>query len=482
MVVALLLSGSLVAFGSDNADMQQQIQALQKRIAELEVQQSSQVVQQRNAELIRQLLKENAADVHPAADTGVTAGYDKRFFIKSTDDQFRLEIGTGLQFRHSYLFTDDGDSRVTSEGLRAVGDAGVDSSSNGFELERARLLLKGHVLKNLQYLLQIDLDDDSGDGGILKDFWVAYSFIPEFGVKAGRFKSAFGKQETTSYANQMFVDRSLANEVFNIGRGTGAEVFGDIPVMDTKANWRVSIVNGFHDERNSVLGDNDNNPAVAARLAVPMLGATTADFVNESDLEGHDNLVSQIGTSFAYGNNTTEGHIAGGMDDNYIVLVGGGDGLTNGVTAGGEITMVGLDWAMKYQGLSVNLEGFFQHADLDSSDPSYGFANQFGWARDNFGVKGYELDNYGWIAQAGYFVIPGEFELVSRVSGVCVEDSNDSYEYAGGWNYYINGQDVKLSMDVSYIDDVPVISSPANIVGVQNNSLLLVRTQLQFQF
>ena len=85
-------------------------------------------------------------------------------------------------------------------------------------------------------------------------------------------------------------------------------------------------------------------------------------------------------------------------------------------------------------------------------------------------------------AQAGYFVVPKKLELVSRVGGVHIDNTNDSYEFAGGWNYYIYGQDLKLSMDLTYIDDLPITSSSANFDGVQNNSLMMLRTQLQFQF
>jgi len=194
----------------------------------------------------------------------------------------------------------------------------------------------------------------------------------------------------------------------------------------------------------------------------------------------HENAVMQLGASFAYANSTTEDHFSGGSSDNYEVLAPGGDGMTNIVELGGEATMFGADVAMKYQGLSVILEGFYQHANLDSGEVD--FEHDFGSARDSYGLKGYDLDNYGWMVQSGYFIVPKSFELVSRVSGVCVDGSNDSYEYAGGWNWYLAGQDLKISMDVTYIDDLPLESSSPNLHGVQNNGLLLIRSQLQMQF
>jgi len=500
MAATVLLCGT-AAWAATEADLQSQVKALQERVAQLEAQQTEQRINERTAELARNLVADLAkAQPLTAANTGMTAGYDKRFFIKSADDTFKLEFDARFQFRHSYWLTDAHKKDVTKEGLSStdidninlglpVDDQyrydGVDSSANAFELERARLILQGQLLKDLKFKLQIDGDSDSADFVEMLDYWVAYSFMPELGVRVGRDKAAFGKQENTSSGRLMLVDRSLANEVFNISRATGIEVFGDLPVGDTKLNYRVGLYNDFQDQGSTPF-ENDNNPAIASRLVLPLLGATTADFKNESDYMNHENAVMQLGASFAYSNSTTEDHFSGGSSDNYEVLAPaggasvGGDGRTNIVELGGEATMFGADMAMKYRGLSVILEGFYQHANLDSGEVS--FEHDFGSARDSYGLKGYDLDNYGWLAQSGYFIVPKSFELVSRISGVCVDGSNDSYEYAGGWNWYLAGQDLKISMDVTYIDDLPLESSSPNLHGVQNNSLFLVRTQLQMQF
>jgi len=484
IMAATLLLGATVAWAASEADLQTQVKALQERVVQLEAQQTEQRTDERTAELVRKMVADLAkAQQHTAANTGLTAGFDKRFFIKSADDQFLLEFDTRLQFRHSYLLTDEHHKDLTKEGIRTTD--GVDSSANGFELERAKVFLRGHVLKDLEYRIQLESDDDEEDDTMLQEYELAYRLMPELGVKVGRYKSAFGRQENTSSGRLMLIDRSLANEVFNISRGTGVELFGALPCADSKLYYRAGIFNGFDDEGSASIADNDNNPAVAARLELPFLGATPADFKNESDLMFHENPVMQLGMSFAYANATSEDHFSGGMDDNYEVLAKGGDGRTNIVEAGGEVTLFGADVALKSQGLSVLLEGFYQHADLDSQEIGYedDFASSFITSRLNLnGLDGYEMDNWGWLAQAGYFIVPKTFELVSRVSGVCVDSSNDSYEYAGGWNWYLAGQDLKLSMDVSYIDDLPLESSTPNFHGVQNNSLFLIRSQLQFQF
>ena len=486
--LVLLWSGS-PALGAADGDTESQLQALQTRVAQLEAQLSKQGLQQSNAELLKEMVAQmDSAPAHMAADSALTAGYDKGFFIKSADDQFKLEFDTRLQFRHTYGLSDDGSNDLMKDGTRPpLGTSGVDASASAFEMERVRLYLRGHVLKDVKYNICFEADDDSSAGNYLYMYDVSYNFMPEMGVKLGRYKGPFGKQEPTSSGRQMLVDRSLANEVFNIDRATGVELFGELDMGDIKPNYRVMLFNGLRNNNDTPFSENDNSPGVAARLAIPMMGATARDFANESDLKGHANPVAQVGFSFAYSNDRDENHFAGGKSDSYDFLGKNPDGRSDIYKLGGETTLLGVDFAMKSNGLSVILEGFYQHLDADSGELA--FANDFGTGRNSFDpitnralMDGYELDNYGWYAQAGYFIVPEKFELVSRVSGVHVDSTNDMYEYAGGWNYYIAGQDLKLSMDVSYIDDLPITSGSTNFDGVQNNSLLLVRTQLQFQF
>ena len=488
-LVTLMMVGTLVllwtgspALGAADGDTETQLQALQTRVAQLEAQLSK---QGNNAELLKGMVAQmDSAPAQMAADSALTAGYDKRFFIKSADDQFKLEFDTRLQFRHTYGLSDDGSNDMTQDGTRpALGTDGADSSASAFELERVRLYLRGHVLKDIKYNICFESDDDSGSGDYLYMYEVSYNFMPEMGVKLGRYKGPFGKQETTSSGRQMLVDRSLANEVFNIDRTSGVELFGTLDMGDVKPNYRVMLFNGLQNNNDAPFSGNDNSPGVAARLAVPMMGATAKDFANESDLKGHDNLVSQVGFSFAYSNDRNEDHFAGGESDSYEFLGKNPDGRSDVYELGGETTLLGVDFAMKSNGFSVILEGFYQHVDADAGELAFG--NDFGGRPDPITdaiIDGCELDNYGWYAQAGYFIVPEKFELASRISGVHVDNTNDMYEYAAGWNYYISGQDLKLSMDLSYIDDLPITSGSANFGGVQNNSLFLVRTQLQFQF
>lgn len=469
VMVGMLLYCSSAATAANDKAVLAEMRALQQRVAELERQQSNEAVQARNAELMREMLQELALR-KPAlvSDTGLSAGYDKGFFIKSLDDQFLLKIKTQFQFRHTYINADDGDGTNTN--------GNSDPSGNTFEIEQARIKFTGHVLKDLKYCILLDLDDDTTNFGRLKDYYVKYSFMPEIGVQVGRQLGAFGRQENISSGRQMFVGRSLANEVFNIGRTTGLELFGDIAMLDTSLNYRVGLYNGFRDATNAPFAQNDNTPAVAARAQLPLLGASVSDFLSESDLAYHENPVALVGCSFGYTNARQEDSFAIQDGNQYTALVHSNDGLTDRALVGGECTMFGADVAFKCNGFSAMLEGFYQHAELDSAEAGLGVRGA--------GIDGLGVDNYGWNAQAGYFLVPHVFEVISRVGGICVDNSNDSYEYAGGWNWYLggNGHDLKLTMDVTYIDDLPTTSSSSNYYGIINQSSLMLRSQLQVAF
>ena len=488
-MLGLLVSGT-VAGAADVNEQDQRIKELEKSVAELQAQLSDENVESRNVELLREMVKEmDQSGPAVAQDSVLTAGHDGRFYIRSADDMFKLQFDTRLQFRHTLASTDDCDDALMEDGTRPdFGESGADKTASAMELERARLYLTGHVLKDLDYRIVLEADDDSSNGQFLYEYEVAYSFMPELGVKAGRYKGPFGKQEPTSSGRLMLVDRSLANEVFNIDRMTGVEAFGTVNLGDVQPVYRAGIFNGLATNNREPFEETDNSPAIAARLAVPLLGATEKDFANESDLAWHENQVAQAGMSFAYSNDRQEDNWAGGDGRSFSFLGENPDDCRSDVyDLGGEVTQFGLDASYKYAGLSVTLEGFWQHVDVDSHEVAYA-DDGFGDGRnvldafDRATIGGEGLDNFGWYGQAGYFLVKDVFEVAGRVGGVCVDGTNNSHEYTAGWNWYLAGQDLKVSMDLTYIDDLPIQSSSANFDGIENNSLFMVRTQLQFQF
>ena len=457
LIASMGLSGSVFAASTDA--LQQKVDNLEKELADLKVQ-----MEDRNAELMDQLVERD--NLSQAADTGLTAGYDKSFFIKSADDEFRMNIDARIQLRHTYSDASHGKTTDGKEG-----------DVSRFELERTRLIFSGHAMKNLKYLVQFDLDDDGNHNAELYSGWVAYSFSPEFGLKAGCNDLQFGKQRATSSGKFMGVDRMMVVQNFQVDRSTGIEAFGQFGDM---MNYSVGVFNGFGDGDAVKASNSDNNPAVVGRLMFPLLGATVKDFANESDLGYHESPVMMIGASFAYSNNLNENNAVDGKEG-FNVLTSDSTGsiidADDLVNAECEVTMLAADVSFKYKGFSTTVEGFYQNAEYaDDVVSTYNTANPMA-------TMGSSYQNMGWYAQAGQFLVPEKFELFARLGGISVDNGGDMYEYSSGWNYYINGQDLKLSMDVTYIDELANESSTANYnQGELGESLFMVRSQLQFQF
>ncbi len=447
--------------------LQQKVDTLEQEVASLKAQMS-----QRNAELMAELVSREQTT--QAADSGLTAGYDKNFFIKSSDDEFRLNIGGRLQFRHTY-------SQVSHGGYQNEDGDNVSTDGSRFELERGRVIFSGHAMKNLKYQVQLDVDSDGSNAVRLYNAYAAYSFMPEFGIKAGFDDLAYGKQRICSSGKFMGMERMMVTNVFDLGRSTGVEGFGTLDMGDAKLGYRAGLFNGLKDDNDTTTAGSDNNPIFVGRIELPLMGATAKDFSNESDLAFHENPVMMIGAGYVYANERSENNNYSGEDDNFAVLAPTIDGGYTSISrAQGEFNMFSADVSYKCNGFSATVEGFYQSSSL--TDATLAQLDSNGDPLSDT-VDGDEFENLGWYAQAGQFIIPEKFELFARMGGVDIDNAGEMYEYSGGWNYYINGQDLKLTMDITYIDELVSRSSSANYdMGVLGESLFLVRSQLQFQF
>ena len=180
LMAVLLLGASSAWAQDDNAiNTQQEIKTLKARINELE----AKMMQSKIAGT-----DQNSLSV--SQGTGLAAGYNNGFFIKTVDDQNLLKINGMMNFQHTYGLTDDREDNLDREGIDVGYPAGADPSFNAFELHRPRLKFSGYVLKDIKYFIQLQFSDDSLNTGKLLDVRGSYSFMPELGVHFGRFKAA----------------------------------------------------------------------------------------------------------------------------------------------------------------------------------------------------------------------------------------------------------------------------------------------------
>ncbi len=75
-----------------------------------------------------------------------------------------------------------------------------------------------------------------------------------------------------------------------------------------------------------------------------------------------------------------------------------------------------------------------------------------------------KLTDIGYYAAAGYYIIPKKFEIAAQAGQVIRQGpDNDAWQFGGGLNYYIFGNNMKLQLDYTFTTDYD------DIFGTTNN-------------
>jgi hypothetical protein len=191
---------------------------LRATITDMNAEQEEDWLTEQRANEIRDLVQDVLADADTRASLlqdGMTAGWDKGFFLGSADGNWLLKIGGQIQVRYAASFQD---SSPDGEDERY-----------GFEVRRAKLKLKGHAVDpSWKYVLNMAFDHDDGgaQGDIdLEDAIIIKDFGGGWELWAGQFKLNFLREELVSSTSQLAVDRSYVNELYNQDRHQGVQFF-----------------------------------------------------------------------------------------------------------------------------------------------------------------------------------------------------------------------------------------------------------------
>ncbi|MGR3296080.1 MAG: porin [Candidatus Bathyanammoxibius sp.] len=341
--------------------------------------------------------KELIAESSPSK---LRAGYrvGKGFYLETLDEKFKLNILGRLQVRYNYRDNEDG----------------RDTSS--FRINRVRLKFSGHAFtKNLNYLLQWELNSFMGRGQ-LKDVFVDYRFFPELRLRAGQWKVPYNRQNMASDYKKQFIDESITNDAFSLGRDIGVMLHGEL------FRERLEYYAGIFTGRGVNATQNTNNKnMVVARLDYRPFGKFKDYW--ESDVEDTESFKAAVGTAFAI-NNGTQIFFNNMLrtfpkDAQYVQFV--------------------VDGIMKYRGFS--LEGAYEWRNLDRRGFNHRTAN-------------------GFFVQGGFFPMPKRLELAARYAQVDpnVNDSDNlEREFTLGTNWYFSrNHHNKLQANISrFINDKP---------------------------
>ncbi len=369
----------------------------------------------------------SAADDAPADEARPVAGWDKGFFIQSPDGRFKLKAGGRVQARFTFE--------------SAPGDDGRETEAH-FSVPRARIALAGHVFtKKLTFKLEIDF----GKGNVTpKKAYLDYAIVPGWlQVRAGNFKKPWSRQQLTSSAKQIAVDRSITDKAFGAGYDVGFMLHNG---NKQQLEWAFAFMNGSN-AKGKITGDVAVDPATGEGEIVKAGVSNVPDLLqptlylragyNHGGIKGYDEADRAGGPfRFALAGSVVMSFDAADEADGYF---------------GAE-----LDAIVKVAGFSATGAFYFSTA-------------QDG---DSWGSQG--LDQLGFHLQAGYLLKGHVMPMVRYARVVALVDGEeDAQELGGSVAVLFWGHNVKWVTDVFAVTGPSLAPADAD---------LRVRTQAQVSF
>jgi hypothetical protein len=483
VVVAALLLPSVAAAEDAAPDQDFLVGQLRARLAD----QSAQIDQltdqvaaaQQNADAgrtaqLKQQVRELLADRsfrESLTSTTLAAGYDKGFFLRSTDDKFLMKFQWQVQMRYTY-YQSQPENRYLLPGFRR-------SDRSGFDFPRSRFKILGHAYtKDLTYLLELSGAENSAYSFGVLYAYLNYHFCDAFNVMMGRMRLQGSRAQTTKITTYQLCELPISDAVFGAGVGVGVRFWGWL--ADDRGRYYLDVVNSLSGSAGPINNDPpaiDSNPAVLFRTIWHVMGDNPrTDFAQQADFEHHQTPALELAFRYFFDENSADRTSSRIMfaqkRPRYDV---GPFGLVPSV--GLQTHQFGTEAAFKYQGFSAISEFSVRITDVRTDTAPY------------FQLTGDDSTNtyYGGYLQMGYLLpIPGwedKFEVVGRLEGIGGVDnaSEGVWIYTAGFNYYIDKNNVKLQTDVTKLSAAPLSSSTYSLANV-NDDALIWRVQLTMSF
>jgi phosphate-selective porin OprO and OprP len=200
--------------------------------------QRGQITQEEYRTLQEKARQEQAAGAKEPSP-GILAGIEKgKPFLKSADDNFRIELGGRLQA--DFAAAEDDTRLLTGPTL-----------GSQFHIRRARVDVDVTFYKWIFAKIQSELSE----GVSLKDAYLDLTFMPELRFRAGQFHVPFSLEEYGTSDNFIdFIERSLVNELAP-ARDRGVKLYGDL--MGGVVSYHLGGFNGTGEDTSDNNGDKD---------------------------------------------------------------------------------------------------------------------------------------------------------------------------------------------------------------------------------
>jgi phosphate-selective porin OprO/OprP len=235
--------------------------------------QRGQITQEEYRSLQEKARQEQAAGVkEPAA--AVLAGIENgKPFLKSADDNFRIELGGRLQ----------ADFDAAEAGTRTLTGSFL---GNQFLIRRARLDTNGTFFQWIDFRIEADFTQSPS----LFDAYLDFRFLPELRFRAGQFKEPFSLEELTSDLFIDFIERSLVNTLAP-SYDIGAMIHGSF------AQGAVSYFLGGFNGSGQNKSDNNGDKDLAFRLVLAPYKTSESFWLKGLQIAGDVTWGNQGGSS-----------------------------------------------------------------------------------------------------------------------------------------------------------------------------------------
>lgn len=236
-----------------------------------------------NRDEVRAVVAEMMADSESRTSLlqgGGNAGYDKKFFVSSADNKFRLNFSGYLKVRYTLNIRDEDGVPGT---LGGVGNGGAPDTSftSNFSMRDIAVQFDGHVVSpDLTFAVRIR--GNNGNSAAFDDAYVAYNLGDGWYVKGGQFKLAFSREQLISDTMGTGAERSINDAFFSAGRTQGVE----LGYKNDEWMFAFGFNDGFNSSGSGTFANNNYNVAPAVLNPNPGPGGNIGQVNNLFPLAG----------------------------------------------------------------------------------------------------------------------------------------------------------------------------------------------------
>jgi len=299
LAAAILIAASSTAFAGGEPDADSRIEALEKKIQQLEQKlagtQSVNEVDQKVRVLERKVELADEAAANAKKTTPVVKASNSGFSLESADGKNVIKLRGLLQTDYRGFL--DGNKDVRNRSNQRAGsldENGFSDANSTWLTRRIRPTVEGTLLGKYDFRFTPDF---AGGSVQIVDAYVDARFTPEFQVRVGKYKPYVGLERLQSGGDIKFLERSYVTNAILPNRDLGASIHGDL--AENRFTYAVGVNNGVVDGGNASSGAEwDGDVEFVGRVfATPWVNDVSAlaglgfgFAATYSDFEGERNL------------------------------------------------------------------------------------------------------------------------------------------------------------------------------------------------